>query len=283
MNYSIDSDGQSHAAQLSQNYTQQSFGLSGLDQNCIQDDVFDLNTIFHPVDIQSFEPWSMPTDEVWPSGTFDFSDIVTATLKSLDASNTSSTNEDFWDPGLSSCSTASSSADHVLGIEQLRLDYFNLPSEILKQQPSSSRPIQARATSSEAQGLPSPKKSEGDGDTSRVHYASEKRYRANINGKLEELNRIVPPLEQFDLGSTRRHSTDREKRRKTTSANKAFVLEKAIKYVQYLENDHLEKEQRLAWLKSKLRSCLDVLESQEKSTHTATGQDLLREEMSLLY
>lgn len=116
----------------------------------------------------------------------------------------------------------------------------------------------------------------------RPHYASERRYRVSLNTKMAELNKRIPSLDDFDSAKSMTPSGDFE-REKSSNSNKAFTLERAIKYIRHLEKLDREKEQRLDSLKQRLNFSLTLLRGYQAAfTSERLNADLMWEDTSPL-
>jgi hypothetical protein len=131
----------------------------------------------------------------------------------------------------------------------------------------------SRAAASKSQ-RPSSKTSGTSTDKKRAHYAVEKRYRERLNQKITALGQMLPPISKSDEDSAESNdfgdSTDLDSLdnaigstsmdNSTTRLNKAVVLDRAIEYIQHLQEKTITERTRSAKLEERLKRCLSALD-----------------------
>ncbi|KAL4906207.1 hypothetical protein BDW74DRAFT_177227 [Aspergillus multicolor] len=128
------------------------------------------------------------------------------------------------------------------------------------------------ATPSEAPAQPEPQdqaaEQEGEPDQERPHAAVEKRYRAMVNAKIQQLHEVIPTSNTFSIDAS--VETGGEQGQTTEKMpTKSVVLDRAIQYLNHLITTYEAYENEGNTLKTKLQSWLEI-SAVESDSNTAS-------------
>lgn len=91
-----------------------------------------------------------------------------------------------------------------------------------------------------------------------AHNKIEKRYRININTKIAKLQQIIPWVAReqtaFEVSDKQKTQSTENSPNATTKLNKSMILEKAVDYILYLQNNERLYEMEVTRLKNEVES-----------------------------